>query len=113
MRNFNLDNIFSYHKPQGDQAAKYEALRSAFKEYAKVLLADDVGLYKGAYHQIFTLVTKLCPKSPHSELCLEFIAKARKQRKDNKKPEDIILTVHIANMLANASIAIYENPHND
>ena len=105
---FNLDNLFSYHKPKNDQAAKYEALRTTFKEYARVLLADDVGLYRGAYHQIFTLVTKLCPKSPHSELCLEFIAKARKQRKDNKKPEDIILTVHIASMLACASVAIYE-----
>jgi hypothetical protein len=105
---FNLDNIFSYHKPKGDQAAKYEALRYAFKGYVEVLLADDIGLYKEAYHQIFTLVTKLCPKSPHLELCLEFIAKARKQRKDNKKPEDIILTVHIAAMLANSSIAIYE-----
>lgn len=108
MKNFNLDNIFTYHKPQGDQAAKYEALRSAFKEYAKVLLADDVGFYKKACNQITTLITKLCPKSPHLEKALNYIAKALKQRKNNKTKEDIILTIHIASMLANASIAIYE-----
>jgi Rad3-related DNA helicase len=108
MKNFNLDNIFSYHKPVEDQAAKYEALRAAFKEYAKVLLGDDTGLYKKACNQITTLATKLCPESPHLEKSIAYIAKALKQRKENKKPENIILTVHIANMLANASIAIYE-----
>jgi hypothetical protein len=108
MKNFNLDNIFSYHKPVEDQAAKYEALRAAFKEYAKVLLADDTDLYKKACNQITTLTIKLCPESPHLEKSIAYITKALKQRKENKKPENIILTIHIANMLANASIAIYE-----
>jgi hypothetical protein len=105
---FNLDNIFSHHIPKDDQVARYKALRAAFKEYAKILLADDVGLYKKACNQITTITIKLCPDSQHLEKSLDYIAKALKQRKENKKPENIILTVHIANMLANASIAIYE-----
>jgi hypothetical protein len=105
---FNLDNIFNYHWPKEDQVARYEALRAAFKEYAKVLLADDVGLYKNAHNNLITLVLKLCPPSPHREKAFEKISKAFDQKKKNKKEEDIILTVHIANMLANASIAIYE-----
>jgi hypothetical protein len=105
---FNLDSIFSYHKPKEDQAARYEALRAAFKEYTKVLLADDAGLYIKAHNELLMLVLKLCPPSPHREKAFEKISKAFDQKKKNKKEEDIILTVHIANMLANASIAIYE-----
>lgn len=35
-----LDNWFSYHAPKGDQPARYEALRSAGKEFAKVIVGS-------------------------------------------------------------------------
>lgn len=34
----NLDNLFSYHKPFGDQSNRYEALRSKAKELAVLIL---------------------------------------------------------------------------
>ena len=34
-----LDNIFTYHQPHGDQAARYDLLRQAAKRYAAVILA--------------------------------------------------------------------------
>lgn len=33
-----LDNIFSYHKPFGDQPARYEALRSKAKELGVLII---------------------------------------------------------------------------
>lgn len=35
-----IEDIFTYHKPEGDQPAKYEAIRNAAKEFAKVLIAN-------------------------------------------------------------------------
>ena len=35
-----IDDIFSYHAPKGDQPARYEAIRSAAKAFALVLLAN-------------------------------------------------------------------------
>lgn len=34
-----LDNVFSYHKPFGDQPERYEKIRAAGKEFARVVLA--------------------------------------------------------------------------
>jgi hypothetical protein len=33
-----LDNLFTYHKPIGDQPARYEAIRAKAKELATVIL---------------------------------------------------------------------------
>lgn len=35
-----IDNVFSYHAPTGDQPARYEAIRAAAKEFALVLVAN-------------------------------------------------------------------------
>lgn len=35
---FDLDNLFSYHPPHGDQAARYERIRAAAKAYAEVVI---------------------------------------------------------------------------
>lgn len=35
-----IEDIFTYHKPEGDQPAKYEAIRNAAKDFAKVLVAN-------------------------------------------------------------------------
>jgi hypothetical protein len=34
----NLDDVFSYHAPEGDQPQRYEALRTAAKTFAAVIL---------------------------------------------------------------------------
>lgn len=35
-----IDNIFSYHKPSIEQVPKYEAIRSAARTFAKVIIAN-------------------------------------------------------------------------
>lgn len=35
-----LDNIFKYHPPKGNQTERYEKIRNAAKEYAKVVLEN-------------------------------------------------------------------------
>lgn len=35
-----ITDIFSYHSPSPDQLPKYEAIREAAKEFAKVLVAN-------------------------------------------------------------------------
>lgn len=35
-----IEDIFTYHRPEGDQPAKYEAIRNAAKEFARVLVAN-------------------------------------------------------------------------
>lgn len=35
-----IDDLFSYHAPTPDQIPKYEAIRAAAKEFAKVLIAN-------------------------------------------------------------------------
>ncbi len=35
-----LDNNFTYHAPKGDQAERYEAIRSKAKELAALVLED-------------------------------------------------------------------------
>ena len=37
---YDVDNIFTYHKPFGNQPERYEALRSKGKELASLILAD-------------------------------------------------------------------------
>lgn len=34
----NVENVFSYHKPEPDDLVKYESLRSAAREFAKVII---------------------------------------------------------------------------
>ena len=36
---FDLEHIFTYHPPQGDQAAYYELIRKAALEFATLLIA--------------------------------------------------------------------------
>lgn len=36
----NVANVFSYHKPEGDQPARYEAVRAAARNFAEVILAN-------------------------------------------------------------------------
>lgn len=38
--NENIDNVFSYHTPKESQPARYEAIRAAAKEFAKVVFAN-------------------------------------------------------------------------
>lgn len=33
-----LDNIFTYHAPKGDQTERYQKVRDAAKEFARVIL---------------------------------------------------------------------------
>ena len=40
MPTIDIDDLFSYHPPRGDQPKRYEAIRSAAKEFAKVLLEN-------------------------------------------------------------------------
>lgn len=35
-----VENVFSYHSPKGDQPARYEAIRAAAKSFALVLVAN-------------------------------------------------------------------------
>lgn len=35
-----IENVFSYHAPTGDQPARYEAIRAAAKSFALVLVAN-------------------------------------------------------------------------
>ncbi len=35
-----LDDVFTYHAPEPDQIPKYEALRSAAKQFAEVIVAN-------------------------------------------------------------------------
>ena len=35
-----LENLFTYHPPKGDQPARYEAIRSAAKHLAQVIVAN-------------------------------------------------------------------------
>ena len=35
-----LDNLFTYHAPKGDQAARYEKISNAAKEFARVVLEN-------------------------------------------------------------------------
>lgn len=36
--NIDLENLFSYHPPKGDQADRYQRLRAAAKEFAEVVV---------------------------------------------------------------------------
>lgn len=36
----NLDDVFTYHAPTGDQPAKYARIREAAKHFANVILED-------------------------------------------------------------------------
>ena len=35
-----IENIFTYHRPEGDQPERYEKIRNALKECAKVIVAN-------------------------------------------------------------------------
>lgn len=35
-----IDELFTYHAPKGDQPQRYEVIRAAAKEFAKVLIAN-------------------------------------------------------------------------
>lgn len=35
-----IEDIFTYHRPEGDQPAKYEAIREGAKAFAKILVAN-------------------------------------------------------------------------
>ena len=35
-----IENLFSYHAPSGDQAARYEAIRSAARHMAAIIVAN-------------------------------------------------------------------------
>lgn len=39
----NLESVFSYHKPTGDQPAHYEAIRAAAKAFAATILDHTPG----------------------------------------------------------------------
>lgn len=51
---YDVDNIYKYHAPKGDQPKRYEALRAKAKELA-------------------VLIIKLCPESPERTLALRDI----------------------------------------
>ena len=36
----NLEDVFTYHAPTGDQPAKYQRIREAAKHFAAVILED-------------------------------------------------------------------------
>jgi hypothetical protein len=38
MEKSELDNVFTYHSPKGDQPQRYEKLRNAAKVFAEVIL---------------------------------------------------------------------------
>lgn len=38
--NADIDKLFSYHPPKPGQPERYEAIRSAAREFAKVLIAN-------------------------------------------------------------------------
>ena len=43
MTHLNLEGLFTYHPPVGDQAARYEKLRAAAKAYAEQIVALTPG----------------------------------------------------------------------
>lgn len=51
----NLENIFTYHAPKGDQTERYIKLREKAREYAE-------------------LVVELCPESPDRTRAINMIA---------------------------------------
>lgn len=38
MNDFDLDNLFTYHAPKGDQPARYQRIREAAKNFAAVVM---------------------------------------------------------------------------
>lgn len=40
--NEQIDDVFKYHAPSADQIPRYERLRAAAREFAKVLIAESV-----------------------------------------------------------------------
>ena len=34
----NLDNLFTYHAPKGDQAGRYESIRDAARDFAQAIV---------------------------------------------------------------------------
>jgi len=38
-----LNDVFSYHSPQGDQAKQYETIRAAARGFAEVILVECPG----------------------------------------------------------------------
>lgn len=42
-KNEDLDNLFTYHAPKGDQAERYAKISAAAKEFAKVVLENTPG----------------------------------------------------------------------
>ena len=40
MQGINIDHIFKYHPPSAEQLPKYEAIRAAAKEFARVVIEN-------------------------------------------------------------------------
>ena len=60
MASMDIDNIFSYHAPEGDQPLKYAAIREAAKNLARVIVdntppcADQTAAIRKVREAVFT-----------------------------------------------------------
>ena len=114
----NLENIFTYHKPFGDQPQRYEKLRAAAKEYAYALLHDDVllgGDYDKAYQAYLAyikVVEELIPvETDECDKVFELAEKALKIATNYEL--EIVQLIQVASMFANAAIACGESDECD
>jgi hypothetical protein len=106
-----LDHIFTFHPPVGDQIDRYSKLRPAFKAYAEALLMDRVMNEDGeltlelAYEDIVRVVTELTPsESPEVDQAFHYINRAYDLAIDPDRA--IVQAVQAAAMFANASVAL-------
>jgi hypothetical protein len=65
---FDVEDLFSYHAPKDDQPQRYEAIRSAAKEFAKVLIANT---YSSADQTTAIRLLRQCVMTANASVALE------------------------------------------
>jgi hypothetical protein len=101
-----LDNLFVYHPPTGDQVERYQILRDAAKEVAKVFLSNAGFEEKTeAYLSYRKVLETNAPNCHQRDVAEEAINNAFKLATDehDQRLVDLVLT---ASMFANASLAL-------
>lgn len=106
-----LDQIFTYHAPFGDQAERYGSLRTAAKNYAIALTGpsrtrDSIVV---AYNVYYQMLMDLAPTSAELEEAWKAASDAMSLAIDSLTiQEQVVRKVQSASMFANAAIAINE-----
>lgn len=64
----NVDDVFTYHSPIGDQPARYEAIRAKARELARVILDNTNG---NADQQAAIRLLRECVMTANAAVALE------------------------------------------